>query len=108
MTAHPPSFADLQAPSARIGEMRVLMPTIRERIAALWIAVGLTFGLLAREVIGGVLTNSLVPIPHAAHMFTDAAALAIALAAVRMPRRTDDAALRASLWPSTRSDSSAW
>ena len=57
---------------------------------SLWIAFGLTFGFLIAEVIGGVLTKSLALISDAAHMFTDAAALGIALAAVRVARRPAD------------------
>lgn len=57
---------------------------------SLWIAFGLTFGFLVAEVVGGVLTRSLALISDAAHMFTDVAALAIALAAVRVARRPAD------------------
>lgn len=57
---------------------------------SLWIAFTLTFGFLVAEVIGGVLTKSLALISDAAHMFTDAAALAIALAAIRVARRPAD------------------
>lgn len=57
---------------------------------ALWLAFGLTFGFLVAEVIAGVLTRSLALISDAAHMFTDAAALAIALAAIRVARRPAD------------------
>jgi len=54
------------------------------------IALGLTFGFLLAEVIGGIVTESLALISDAAHMFTDAAALAIALAAIRIARRPAD------------------
>lgn len=57
---------------------------------SLWLAFGLTFGFLIAEVVGGVLTKSLALISDAAHMFTDAAALAIALAAIRVARRPAD------------------
>ncbi|WOB10932.1 cation diffusion facilitator family transporter [Piscinibacter gummiphilus] len=57
---------------------------------ALWLAFGLTFGFLVAEVVAGVLTRSLALISDAAHMFTDAAALAIALAAIRVARRPAD------------------
>lgn len=50
-------------------------------------ALLLTGGFLVAELVGGVLLNSLALISDAAHMFTDAAALAIALAAVRIARR---------------------
>lgn len=57
---------------------------------SLWIAFTLTFGFLIAEVIGGVVTGSLALISDAAHMFTDAAALAIALVAIRVARRPAD------------------
>lgn len=57
----------------------------------LWIALGLTTTFLVAEAIAAVLLNSLALLADAAHMFTDAAALAIALAAVRIARRPADA-----------------
>jgi cobalt-zinc-cadmium efflux system protein len=57
---------------------------------ALWIALALTTSILIAEVIGGVVTGSLALISDAAHMFTDAAALAIALAAIRIAKRPAD------------------
>ena len=57
---------------------------------SLLIALGLTSGFLIIEVIGGLITGSLALISDAAHMFTDAAALAIALAAVRVGRMPAD------------------
>ena len=57
----------------------------------LWLALGLTTTYLIAEVIGGVLTGSLALISDAAHMFTDGAALAVALAAVRIGKRPADA-----------------
>ncbi|WP_066336078.1 cation diffusion facilitator family transporter [Azohydromonas lata] len=51
----------------------------------------LTTGFLVAEVIGGVLADSLALLSDAAHMFTDTAALAIALAATRVARRAADA-----------------
>ena len=57
---------------------------------ALWVALCLTTGFLVAELIGGVLGNSLALISDAAHMFTDAAALAISLAAIRIGRRPAD------------------
>ena len=62
-----------------------------ENERALRLALALTSGFLVTEVVGGVLTGSLALISDAAHMFTDAAALAIALAAVRIARRPADA-----------------
>lgn len=57
---------------------------------ALWIALGLTSIILIAETIGGIVTGSLALISDAAHMLTDAAALAIALAAIRIGRRAAD------------------
>jgi len=56
----------------------------------LWIVLGLTTAFMIAEVIGGVLTKSLALISDAAHMFTDAAALAIALAAIGIGKRAAD------------------
>lgn len=58
----------------------------------LWIALGLTSTFMVIEVIAGVLTNSLALISDSAHMLTDAAALAIAVAAIRIGKRAADAA----------------
>lgn len=58
---------------------------------SLMIALALTTTFLLVEVVAGVLTQSLALISDAAHMFTDTAALAIALAAVRMGKRAVDA-----------------
>ncbi len=57
----------------------------------LLIALGLTSTFLVIEVIAGLYLNSLALLADAAHMFTDAAALAIALAAARLARRPADA-----------------
>ena len=59
--------------------------------STLWFALGLTSTFLIAEVISGVLLNSLALLADAAHMFTDAAALGIALVAVRLARRPADA-----------------
>lgn len=56
----------------------------------LWIALGLTTAFLVAEIVGGILTNSLALISDAAHMFTDTAALAISLAAIRIGKRPAD------------------
>ena len=56
----------------------------------LWIAFVLTSTFLVAEVIGGLITGSLALLSDAAHMFTDAAALAIALAAIRLGKRAAD------------------
>ena len=57
---------------------------------ALWIAVALTGSFLIAEVIGGILSQSLALLSDAAHMFTDVAALAISLAALRIAQRPAD------------------
>ena len=57
---------------------------------ALLVALGLTTAFLIAEVIGGILTSSLALLSDAAHMFTDTAALAIALAAIRIGKRPAD------------------
>lgn len=57
----------------------------------LWWALGLTATVLAAEVAGAWLTNSLALLSDAAHMATDTLALAIALVAVRLARRPADA-----------------
>lgn len=59
---------------------------------SLWLALGLTTAFMIAEVIGGLLSGSLALISDAAHMFTDTAALGIALAAIRVGRRPADAA----------------
>lgn len=56
----------------------------------LWIALILTTTFLIAEVVGGVMTNSLALISDAAHMFTDSAALAVSLAAIRIGKRAAD------------------
>ncbi|MEC4718445.1 cation diffusion facilitator family transporter [Noviherbaspirillum sp. CPCC 100848] len=56
----------------------------------LWIALALTTAFLIAEVIGGLLVNSLALISDAAHMFTDAAALAISLVAIRIGKKPAD------------------
>ena len=53
-------------------------------------ALGLTTAFLLAELVGAWLFNSLALLSDAAHMFTDAAALAIALAAVRIGQRPAD------------------
>jgi cobalt-zinc-cadmium efflux system protein len=58
---------------------------------ALWAALGLTSFFLVAEVIAGIVFQSLALLADAAHMLTDTAALAIAVAAVRVSRRPADA-----------------
>ena len=57
---------------------------------SLGIVLGLTAGFMVAEVAGGLLTGSLALISDAAHMFTDAAALAIALGAIKIGKRAAD------------------
>lgn len=60
-----------------------------ERVALrpLAIALSITLALMAVEVVGGLLTNSLALLADAGHMATDAAALALSLFAVWLARR---------------------
>lgn len=54
------------------------------------IALGLTGTFLVAEIAGGLYFNSLALLSDAAHMFTDAAALAIALIAIRIGQKAAD------------------
>lgn len=54
---------------------------------SLWIVLALTTSFMLIEMAGAFLTASLALLSDAAHMFTDSAALAIALMAVRIARR---------------------
>lgn len=56
----------------------------------LGIALALTTAFLIAELIGSYLFNSLALLSDAAHMFTDSAALAIALAAIKIGQRPAD------------------
>ena len=56
----------------------------------LTIALMLTMTFLIIEVVAGLITQSLALLSDAAHMFTDAAALAIALAAIKIAKRPAD------------------
>ncbi len=58
---------------------------------SLRIVLALTAGLTLAEAIGGWITHSLALISDAAHMLTDTAALAIAIVAVRLSKRSADA-----------------
>lgn len=70
------------------GHDHALPATTKER-SLRW-ALALTSAFLIAEVVGGVVLNSLALLSDAAHMFTDVAALAIALAAIRIARRPAD------------------
>ena len=56
----------------------------------LTLALALTFTFLIVEVVAGFITQSLALLSDAAHMFTDAAALAIALAAIKIGQKPAD------------------
>lgn len=56
----------------------------------LWAALALTTTFLIAEVIGAFITGSLALLSDAAHMFTDAAALVISLAAMQIGKRIAD------------------
>lgn len=71
------------------GHTHALPSTQNER--SLRIALALTGTFLVVEIAGGILTGSLALLSDAAHMFTDVAALAIALAAIRVAKRPADA-----------------
>lgn len=70
------------------GHSHAIPSTQNER--SLWFALSLTTCFLIAEAIAGFLLNSLALLADATHMLTDAAALAIALAAVRIARRPVD------------------
>jgi cobalt-zinc-cadmium efflux system protein len=53
----------------------------------LTLALGLILGLMAAEVAAGILASSLALLSDAAHMLTDAGAIALALFAARLARR---------------------
>ena len=53
----------------------------------LWIALGLILALMAGEVVAGFVAGSLALLSDAAHMLTDAAAIALALFAARLAKR---------------------
>ncbi|WP_338489463.1 cation diffusion facilitator family transporter [Pseudomonas trivialis] len=56
----------------------------------LWIALCLTSSFMIAEVIGAFVTGSLALLSDAAHMMTDAVALAIALVAIQVAKRAAD------------------
>jgi len=66
------------------GPMRPSGPGERRR---LWIALSLILGFMAVEVVAGILASSLALLSDAAHMLTDAAAIALALVAARLADR---------------------
>lgn len=60
---------------------------------ALTVALALIVGLMVVEVVAGVIASSLALLSDAAHMLTDAAALALALVAARLAMRPASGAL---------------
>lgn len=70
------------------GQPHAIPSTHNER--SLWGALALTGGFLLAEAVAGSLLNSLALLADAAHMFTDTAALAIALAAIGIARLPAD------------------
>jgi cobalt-zinc-cadmium efflux system protein len=56
----------------------------------LWIALGLTGSFMIAEVIGAFITGSLALLSDAAHMMTDALAMAISLVAIQIAKRPAD------------------
>jgi cobalt-zinc-cadmium efflux system protein len=61
--------------------------------SALKIALALILGFMVAEVVAGVLASSLALLSDAAHMLTDAAALAISLAAARLATKPPSGAM---------------
>jgi cobalt-zinc-cadmium efflux system protein len=61
--------------------------------ARLRIALGLLLGLMAVEVAAGIAASSLALLSDAAHMLTDAGALALALVAIRLSKRPPEGAM---------------
>ena len=57
---------------------------------SLLVVLGLTSTFMIAEVVGGVIFRSLALISDAAHMLTDAAALAVAVVAIRIGKRPAD------------------
>jgi cobalt-zinc-cadmium efflux system protein len=56
----------------------------------LWVALWINLGFMAVEVAVGLIANSVALISDAAHMLTDAGAIALALAAVKLAERPPD------------------
>jgi cobalt-zinc-cadmium efflux system protein len=71
-----------------VGHTHALPATQNEKY--LWMALALTSAFLVAEVIGGLIIGSLALLSDAAHMLTDASALAISLAAIRIAKRQAD------------------
>ena len=65
----------------------------------LTIALVLILGLMAVEVVAGMLADSLALLSDAAHMLTDAGAIALALFAARLARRPAERRLHVRIPP---------
>ncbi|HEX6229629.1 MAG TPA: cation diffusion facilitator family transporter [Solirubrobacterales bacterium] len=61
--------------------------------ARLWIALAVILSFMAVEVVAGIVANSLALLSDAAHMLTDAAAIGLALVALRLSRRPPGGAM---------------
>lgn len=79
-------------PQHRRGHSHGHSHTAGANARALTAALALTGTFLVAEIVAGVAFNSLALLSDAAHMFTDTAALAIALAAARIGERAADEA----------------
>src|SRR5262245_31728816 len=86
----PVGHADAHGHASRHGHQHAHDHARDANPAALTKVLVLTGVFLIVEVVGGLVTGSLALLSDAAHMFTDTAALAIALAAVRIGERPAD------------------
>src|SRR5215831_20884548 len=59
----------------------------------LTVALGVNVGFMAVELVTGIVASSLALLSDAAHMLTDAGAIALALFAARLARRRPEGAL---------------
>lgn len=62
-------------------------PSAQRRLA---LTIGVTVAILALEIVGGIVANSLALLSDAGHVFTDLAALVISLVALRLAARPAD------------------
>jgi len=61
--------------------------SFEESRKALWVAIGVTLGVMVIEVIGGILSNSLALLSDAGHMLTDVMSLMLSLVALQLALR---------------------